>query len=326
MRYREGGEGLKRGGASGQFRAARHPPLGANPRLVHQFPCSSGSTGRFKPVQCDNIDTGEPLERSTVPPSAVQCSYGRAQSTPQALPHPRNLDRRARCDCDRAVLRNAHPAADGQDAGDIHRRLGGVDAARGVDSDEADSAGAPAATVVRPSRGRAGQGAASSQWESQPRIPAPGTPFGRSASAVGRDTPASGRGLALAHFAGLFIVPLAAEILQHAGLLHLALELLERPVEAVGFIESDFNHWGLERKEDVSDVAADGPNGAGKQRSRADRIGPALQYTGVERERSAQRPSFVTFSAAGPFAPWTRSNSTRSPSASVLKPLPWMAE
>src|SRR6185503_2920024 len=37
---------------------------------------------------------------------------------------------------------------------------------------------------------------------------------------------------------------------------------------------------------------------------------------------TVQRPNFVTFSAAGPFWPCTMSNSTRSPSASVLKPSP----
>ena len=36
----------------------------------------------------------------------------------------------------------------------------------------------------------------------------------------------------------------------------------------------------------------------------------------------AERASLVTFSAAGPFWPWTTSNSTRSPSASDLNPLP----
>src|SRR6202035_772888 len=34
----------------------------------------------------------------------------------------------------------------------------------------------------------------------------------------------------------------------------------------------------------------------------------------------------VTFSAAGPLLPWTTSNSTRSPSARLLKPEPWIAE
>jgi len=36
-------------------------------------------------------------------------------------------------------------------------------------------------------------------------------------------------------------------------------------------------------------------------------------------------PSFVTFSAAGPFWPWTISNSTRSPSARLRKPSDSMA-
>src|SRR5436190_23951551 len=37
-------------------------------------------------------------------------------------------------------------------------------------------------------------------------------------------------------------------------------------------------------------------------------------------------PTLVTFSAAGPFWPCTTSNSTFSPSASDLKPPPWIAE
>src|SRR6185369_2924272 len=36
--------------------------------------------------------------------------------------------------------------------------------------------------------------------------------------------------------------------------------------------------------------------------------------------------ALVTFSAAGPFAPWTMSNSTRSPSARLRKPSIRMAE
>lgn len=36
----------------------------------------------------------------------------------------------------------------------------------------------------------------------------------------------------------------------------------------------------------------------------------------------AYRPSFTTFSAAGPFWPWTMSNSTFSPSARDLNPEP----
>jgi hypothetical protein len=40
--------------------------------------------------------------------------------------------------------------------------------------------------------------------------------------------------------------------------------------------------------------------------------------------RGQPAATLLTFSAAGPFWPCTRSNSTGSPSASVLKPLPWM--
>ena len=53
---------------------------------------------------------------------------------------------------------------------------------------------------------------------------------------------------------------------------------------------------------------------------RLDRAAPVRSRVGSD--LLVQRPSFVTFSAAGPFWPWTMSNSTRSPSASVLKPPP----
>src|SRR4029079_387367 len=38
------------------------------------------------------------------------------------------------------------------------------------------------------------------------------------------------------------------------------------------------------------------------------------------------RKSWLTFAACRPFGPRVTSNSTRSPSASVLKPSPWIAE
>jgi hypothetical protein len=73
-------------------------------------------------------------------------------------------------------------------------------------------------------------------------------------------------------------VALLAEILEHAGLLHLALELLERPVEAVGFVESDFDHQKtLERVVVVRNS---------KRKSRADAIGPAPHFTGNCRSRT----------------------------------------
>ena len=42
----------------------------------------------------------------------------------------------------------------------------------------------------------------------------------------------------------------------------------------------------------------------------------------IRAQDARQLPSFTTFSAAGPFSPWTTSNSTRSPSARLLKPSP----
>src|SRR4029079_9206312 len=46
---------------------------------------------------------------------------------------------------------------------------------------------------------------------------------------------------------------------------------------------------------------------------------------GVFRSSRASDHNFVTSAACGPFCPWSISNSTRSPSASDLNPLPWMA-
>src|SRR5438105_13903180 len=43
---------------------------------------------------------------------------------------------------------------------------------------------------------------------------------------------------------------------------------------------------------------------------------------GQTHQAVCQRAILTTFSAAGPLAPWTISNSTRSPAARVLKPLP----
>jgi hypothetical protein len=53
---------------------------------------------------------------------------------------------------------------------------------------------------------------------------------------------------------------------------------------------------------------------ATKGRSASRRTGPCRVQSSVT------QPSLVTFSAAGPFWPWTTSNSTRSPSARDLKP------
>ena len=48
----------------------------------------------------------------------------------------------------------------------------------------------------------------------------------------------------------------------------------------------------------------------------------AVAFAEVHFDHLGYRPTFVTFSAAGPFWPCTTSNSTFSPSASVLNPLP----
>src|SRR6185436_17815565 len=60
-----------------------------------------------------------------------------------------------------------------------------------------------------------------------------------------------------------------------------------------------------------------GPPGSGGPNS--ERLSPR------GRDRSSQA-ILVTFAAAGPFLPGTMSNSTRSPSARLLKPLPWISE
>jgi RNA-directed DNA polymerase len=57
-----------------------------------------------------------------------------------------------------------------------------------------------------------------------------------------------------------------------------------------------------------------------------DEVDRMLERRGHRFSPGSTQSMRLTFSAAGPFWPWTRSNSTRSPSASVLKPLPWMAE
>src|SRR3954463_7330392 len=54
--------------------------------------------------------------------------------------------------------------------------------------------------------------------------------------------PLSSGGLDLARFARLHVVPLPPEILQDPRLLHLALERLERELEAIRFGELDFDH------------------------------------------------------------------------------------
>lgn len=58
---------------------------------------------------------------------------------------------------------------------------------------------------------------------------------------------------------------------------------------------------------------------AAKQRGRPD-TGRPLMLLAIRLAQTA-----TTFSAAGPLAPWTTSNSTVAPSARVLKPSAWMA-
>jgi len=65
---------------------------------------------------------------------------------------------------------------------------------------------------------------------------------------------------------------LLAEVLEHARLLNLALELLEGPVEAIGFVENYFNHALLGKRELVKIAKEEaGP---------IVKIGPAPTYAG----------------------------------------------
>src|SRR5688500_10021503 len=57
--------------------------------------------------------------------------------------------------------------------------------------------------------------------------------------------PARSLRLELAGLARLRVVPLAAEVLQETGALHLLLEGLERPLDAVAFVQRDFDHGCL---------------------------------------------------------------------------------
>ena len=68
-------------------------------------------------------------------------------------------------------------------------------------------------------------------------------------------------------------------------------------------------------------------SGASRPRQRLEKQQPAHPKTSRLSACSLRlNYSFTTFSAAGPFWPCTTSNSTRSPSARLLKPWPWMAE
>ena len=104
------------------------------------------------------------------------------------------------------------------------------------------------------------------------------------AAAGGRHATASRRGLALTDFARLLVVALLAQVLEHAGLLDLALELLERPVEAICFVENYFDHRNTRNEE--SDEATEC-----ERKSRADDDRPGSSLTGNEslkRELSAR--------------------------------------
>src|SRR5436190_20170126 len=80
----------------------------------------------------------------------------------------------------------------------------------------------------------------------------------------------------------------------------------------------DSPHRGRERDERRDQLKRRAPRA--RANVRPDHVAPIRARMG--RLELGQRPNFVTFSAAGPFCPWTTSNSTRSPSASVLKPPP----
>ena len=62
------------------------------------------------------------------------------------------------------------------------------------------------------------------------------------ASAAGTLAPPSRRSFLLPGFAGLHVMPLAPQILQHAGALHLLLEGLERPLDAIDIVQLYFDH------------------------------------------------------------------------------------
>jgi len=70
-------------------------------------------------------------------------------------------------------------------------------------------------------------------------------------------------------------VPLLAEVLEDARFLDFPFELLQRPIEAISFVEGDFNH----------EILAWEVCGESKQKSRADAIGPAPHFTGNCRSR-----------------------------------------
>ena len=99
-------------------------------------------------------------------------------------------------------------------------------------------------------------------------------------------------------------MPPAAELREKPFPLELAPELLEGALDAVTLSELNLCH-GIPPEKD----AADPPDG---EPAASDRDGLVRVPDYYE--------SLTTFSAAGPFWPCTMSNSTRSPSARLLKP------
>src|SRR5689334_5586814 len=145
----------------------------------------------------------------------------------------------------------------------------------------------------------------------------------RRRSALARRTalaPACRGGLQLPSLTGLHIVPLLPKVLQDPRLGDATLENLERPIQTVTFFDLDLDHELLSSAADRY-KAIDPENASGPPEESGDPDAGADEARSFKRA-AAQRPILTTFSAAGPLAPWTMSNSTRSPSASVLKPLP----
>src|SRR5262249_40997705 len=144
--------------------------------------------------------------------------------------------RDSRRDHDRRILRAAHRPAHGEDAADLRGRVGRADARGRDDADEAHSRGAAPALSRLPQAPASSRARRFSEFLSRLGGLRRLRPILRGDATAGRG------GLALPNDARLLVVALLAKVLQHAGLLYLALELLERPVEAIRFVESDFDH------------------------------------------------------------------------------------
>ena len=119
--------------------------------------------------------------------------------------------------------------------------------------------------------------------------------------------PACRSGLQSFRGARLDVKALLAQIFQDSRAHYLPLERLEGPFQTVALPDSHFWH-----RPQMCPVV--------RQKARAAPMEIGTATIGLV--RATQSSSFVTFSAAGPFSPSTRSNSTRSPSASDLKPSP----